>query len=422
MSEHRTIGQILTELGRVTPEEVEKALAYQQEKGGYFGEALVAMGVVREEELGWSLASQFDLPFIFPDAPSVDPEAASLVSPEWALRHNALPIARSRDRLTVVVDSPLSAEVAEELAERTGLAIDLALASSRAVRSVIREVFRNLESAASSGPPGVRIGVLELVDRAASVGAERLGISVRDEAAVGWYDRGGKVVRFGLTAGWRPAIGAILSPGPGDRVPAIGEAAWSALMTEGSASTLVDVHVIATLGGQEILLTRRPVEAAPSDHPVPEPPTDLVEELRLILSRGRLLLVVSSEPPEIAERLLPLLPDLLLPAGHRSLYLGPTGEGPGPARSLGLPLEGAGGWLHRLPELREFRFDSVGINLPAGRESKGIDGTLAPVVFVVAEAGVDAVGKGNGEGVWLLEIREPKPEDPWEWTLVAADG
>lgn len=66
--------------GRISEEDVEKALEHQQEAGGYFGEALLAMGFVSQDELKWALASQFDLPYIFPESDSIDPEAAALVS------------------------------------------------------------------------------------------------------------------------------------------------------------------------------------------------------------------------------------------------------------------------------------------------------------------------------------------------------
>ena len=107
MTERRTIGQILMGLGRITEDQVAEALEYQRDHGGYFGEALLACGVVSQEELEWGLASQFDLPYVFPEAESVDMEAASLVSPEWALAHLTLPIMRTEDSLTVVVESPI---------------------------------------------------------------------------------------------------------------------------------------------------------------------------------------------------------------------------------------------------------------------------------------------------------------------------
>ena len=83
MAERRTIGQILMSFGRITEEDVARALAHQQEAGGFFGESLLALKLVSPEELEWGLASQFDLPYVFPDADSIDPGAAALVSPEW---------------------------------------------------------------------------------------------------------------------------------------------------------------------------------------------------------------------------------------------------------------------------------------------------------------------------------------------------
>ena len=53
MSERRTIGQILTHAGRIDEEGVARALEYQREHGGFFGEALVGCGLVSREELEW---------------------------------------------------------------------------------------------------------------------------------------------------------------------------------------------------------------------------------------------------------------------------------------------------------------------------------------------------------------------------------
>ncbi|MDH3424617.1 MAG: hypothetical protein OEN00_16595, partial [Gemmatimonadota bacterium] len=71
MSEKKTIGAILMGLGRISEDDITTALDYQREHGGYFGEALVACGLVSEEELEWGLASQFDLPYVFPEAEAV---------------------------------------------------------------------------------------------------------------------------------------------------------------------------------------------------------------------------------------------------------------------------------------------------------------------------------------------------------------
>ena len=75
MGERRTLGDILVSLGRVTEDDVATALAFQREHGGYFGEALLACGLLTRDELEWGLASQFDLPYVFPDADAIDPRA-----------------------------------------------------------------------------------------------------------------------------------------------------------------------------------------------------------------------------------------------------------------------------------------------------------------------------------------------------------
>ena len=85
MPERHTIGQILLSHGRIDATQAARALEYQRDHGGYFGEALLALGMVTQDELEWGLASQFDLPYVFPDADAVDPDAVALVSPEWAL-------------------------------------------------------------------------------------------------------------------------------------------------------------------------------------------------------------------------------------------------------------------------------------------------------------------------------------------------
>ena len=74
----RPLGAMLLESGRITEDDVERVLAYQRAHGGFFGQALVALGILTREETDWALANHFDLPFIFPNAEAVDPDVAHL--------------------------------------------------------------------------------------------------------------------------------------------------------------------------------------------------------------------------------------------------------------------------------------------------------------------------------------------------------
>nr|MBP8137473.1 type II secretion system protein GspE [Candidatus Eisenbacteria bacterium] len=60
---HRqTISAILIDAGAVTPEQVALAIERHRETGCRIGEALVQLGFVSEEDIGWALARQLGIP------------------------------------------------------------------------------------------------------------------------------------------------------------------------------------------------------------------------------------------------------------------------------------------------------------------------------------------------------------------------
>ncbi|MEO5511909.1 MAG: hypothetical protein ABIV28_07260, partial [Longimicrobiales bacterium] len=141
MTAKRQLGAIFMDSGRINQNDVDRVLDYQRTHGGFFGQAIVALGILSREEIDWALASQFDLPFIFPNPDTVDREAALLVPGDWALTHLAVPIIRAGRSLTVVVADPLDSDTLEDLHARTGLDIEMALASASRIRELIRAIY-----------------------------------------------------------------------------------------------------------------------------------------------------------------------------------------------------------------------------------------------------------------------------------------
>lgn len=58
------IGDILQRAKGLSAEQVDLALRYQQEHGVRFGDAVVAMGLARREDVVWALAQQFHYPYM----------------------------------------------------------------------------------------------------------------------------------------------------------------------------------------------------------------------------------------------------------------------------------------------------------------------------------------------------------------------
>lgn len=59
----KSIGDIIRDANNLSPEQVEEVLAYQREHGVKFGEAAVALGLVKREDVLWALSQQFHYPY-----------------------------------------------------------------------------------------------------------------------------------------------------------------------------------------------------------------------------------------------------------------------------------------------------------------------------------------------------------------------
>lgn len=59
----RAIGHIIAEANNLSAEQVERILAHQKSKGLKFGEAAVALGLAKGEDVLWALSQQFHYPY-----------------------------------------------------------------------------------------------------------------------------------------------------------------------------------------------------------------------------------------------------------------------------------------------------------------------------------------------------------------------
>lgn len=367
MAERRTIGQILMSFGRINAADAERALEYQRDHGGYFGEALLALGLVSQDELEWGLASQFDLPYVFPDADSVDPEAVALVSPEWALAHLTLPIMRTADTLTVVVDSPIKTDAVDELAARTDRKIQLALASSAKIRELIRQVFAR----ATARDEAERLEPLPLSDALAlalNAAAARFGVSTRRQTAYFWYDDGGTIRRRPLEGSWSADLDGLMDPPTSGPTKGKDRAQWAGRMSRNGIVTPVEARYLADETGAEYLF--RPVqERSALQERFPPPNAGVLSEVRLLSRSGSARFIVTAQPGTVGHEIMPHLPALLLDPSWRAIYVH-AADRKAAAESFSIPMpRDPQKWASELETLRAFHFDVVTVDLTGNAES-----------------------------------------------------
>ncbi|MCK5306930.1 MAG: Flp pilus assembly complex ATPase component TadA [Candidatus Omnitrophica bacterium] len=137
--EQRKVGQILTNEGIITPNDLNEALQEQSRSGRFIGEILVARGAATEEQVAKCLSQQLGFAFVDLSEINVEPKALALVPERMATRLKALPLFISQNTLTVAMANPLDVKVIDELQEVSGLRIKAVFGCPSAIRDAIEE-------------------------------------------------------------------------------------------------------------------------------------------------------------------------------------------------------------------------------------------------------------------------------------------
>lgn len=75
------IGDIIASLNSLAPDQVQKIVQHQKDKGMRFGEAAVSLGMARQEDVVWALSKQFDYPYMGVEPQKVSPELVVATDP-----------------------------------------------------------------------------------------------------------------------------------------------------------------------------------------------------------------------------------------------------------------------------------------------------------------------------------------------------
>ena len=131
-----SLGAILFKSQIISEQDIVAALKEQQVSRCRFGEALVRLGIVTQEDIDWALANQLNIPYIRLKKEFIDRGATALVSAELARQFNLLPIVRIGDELSVALADPLNRAAIEAVERATGLHVAVSIALMRELREM----------------------------------------------------------------------------------------------------------------------------------------------------------------------------------------------------------------------------------------------------------------------------------------------
>ncbi len=135
------LGEALIAAGLINQEQLREAIARQKQSGKRLGQVLVEMRVVTERDITEVLSKQLNVPFIDLSNYIVDPAIAKLVPDHIAERHQMIPINKVGNKLTVAMVDPLNILAIDDVSLMTGLQVKTVVATPSDIQKALAEAY-----------------------------------------------------------------------------------------------------------------------------------------------------------------------------------------------------------------------------------------------------------------------------------------
>jgi type IV pilus assembly protein PilB len=139
-SERPRLGDLLTQRGLVTAEQLREALVAQNASGLRLGTTLAHLGLLSDRSLAEVLAEQFGAPLVDLAHVNVEREIALLLPEATAKQLCAVPIARHGERIDVAVGDPYAPDLQDQLIDLLGAPVRLVVAAEGDILQTIDSV------------------------------------------------------------------------------------------------------------------------------------------------------------------------------------------------------------------------------------------------------------------------------------------
>lgn len=135
------LGEMLVQANLINKEQLQEAVAVQQEQGGRLGYTLIKLGYVQEDEITQFLSQQYGVPAINLSVFEIDKEIIRLIPADVAQKYQVLPISRQGATLTLAMTDPSNVFAMDDIKFMTGYNIEPVVTSELALREAIDRYY-----------------------------------------------------------------------------------------------------------------------------------------------------------------------------------------------------------------------------------------------------------------------------------------
>ena len=139
------LGEMLIARRLIEPEDLERALEIQKERGEKIGKILVDLGFVAMRDVLAALSEQLNIPLVTLEGPPpVTPETEGLAV-RFMRQCKFIPVAAQDSTLTIAMADPLDFETLSAVRGFTGLKVEPALAAKQEILDAIDHYYGETE-------------------------------------------------------------------------------------------------------------------------------------------------------------------------------------------------------------------------------------------------------------------------------------
>lgn len=140
---YKRLGEMLVDVGAITEQQLEEALAGQKGSGKRLGTYLVDEHFISEDQLIEILRMQLGIDFIDLNKAKIDPSLVSLVPKNIAKQNRVIPVRLDRDTLYLAMEDPMNFMAVENVKNTTRKRVIPMIAYSRAIDRALSVLYEN---------------------------------------------------------------------------------------------------------------------------------------------------------------------------------------------------------------------------------------------------------------------------------------
>jgi type IV pilus assembly protein PilB len=162
----KKLGDILVGWGALKPEQVDQAVKVARGSGKRLGEVLTELGFATEDQVAKGLANQFGMEYVDLSQVSATKQVdVKLIPEELIKKHQILPMAKTNGKLQLIIHDPMDLELLDMLRFRLNVEVEPRLAARSRIKAFLDGTIGGGPKTVEPGAPLVTDSIDKSVDR-----------------------------------------------------------------------------------------------------------------------------------------------------------------------------------------------------------------------------------------------------------------